>query len=549
VIQSNIRVPGSYNEVDASGANNRLPLYRQPLVIIAPRIKTPAAWVLTTVTALGAKVKPTAGNDDGHYYICVVAGTTGSTEPTWPGASGSVTDGTATWRELCNASEIVAVHTPTSVFSPDDGARFAGAGSIAHRMVRAALRQYRRAEVSIITVDDDDTGICATSTLTFSGTADGQGFIIGRIGNEKFTYTWEDTATAAEIAIGIDAIIAALHDLPATSSVATSVLTLRAKNAGVPGMELGKYDTDSANYKPEITIYGNGITVVITGFASGANNADITDALTAATAGAYKLVAVPYKDADNVAALRAYLLSVSDEVNCQGARAWLGTTATMAIAITLAGLNDERMHVAFVNKCRFVSFEVAAAAAVMHAQTGHPALPLNTMQMVDCDAPDIADRLEFSEINNLLLNGVTPFNADGYNAVRIVRSITTYLASSSGSPDDTYLDTTVIACLDYLRLAIKTGHALAYSQSVLRENHINGEPSFVVTPGDVRSFNIAICKKVERYGAVQQVDALVERFETVRDENVPGRVNSDIPVEVVQGLHILANTIRLTTTI
>jgi phage tail sheath gpL-like len=184
----------------------------------------------------------------------------------------------------------------------------------------------------------------------------------------------------------------------------------------------------------------------------------------------------------------------------------------------------------------------------MHAQTGHPAVPLNTMALVDCDAPVITDVLEFVEINALLWVGVTPFNGDGMGTVRCIRSITTYQTSDSGSPDDTYLDTTVIACLDYMRRAIREADMLAFSQAVLRENHVDGEPEFVATPGDVNSFHIGKCKQLEKYGVCQQIDALIARFVCERDADVAGRVNSDIPVEVVQGLHVLANTIRLITT-
>ena len=549
-IASNIRVPGSYNEIDASGANTRLPAWSQPLLIVAPRIKAPSAWAATTAYSLGDVVKPTTSNDDGYYYICTAAGTSGGTEPTWPGAGGSVTDGTVTWRELVNAADIIDVDTPTRCYSPDDGARYGGTGSIAHRMVRAALRQYRHAEVTLICVDDDNSGVKATSTLTFSGTADGSGSLECRIGNEKVSYSWDDGDTAAQIATGLDAAIAAVHDLPVTPSVSSAVITLQAKNAGVPGMEIGRYNTTDTDYQPEVTfITGSGVSCAITGFASGATDPDITTALAAATAEAYALIAIPYKDSTNLTALAAHLASVSDENNCNGMRAWIGTTATIAIATTLAGENNERIHVAFARKCRFVSFEIAAAVAAMHAQTGHPALPLNTLEMADCDAPAVEDRLEFSEINSLLWNGVTPFNSDGFGTVRCVRSITTYTKNGGGSPDDTYLDTTVIANLDYTRTSIKTAHVNALSQAVLRDNHVDGEPDFVVTPDDIRSLNIAICLKLERYGSLQNVAALADRFISVRDPDVAGRVNSDIPVEVVQGLHIIANTIRLTTTI
>lgn len=47
---------------------------------------------------LNAFVKPTVANQ--HYYKCTVAGTSGTTEPTWPTNGTTVTDGTATWQDM-----------------------------------------------------------------------------------------------------------------------------------------------------------------------------------------------------------------------------------------------------------------------------------------------------------------------------------------------------------------------------------------------------------------------------------------------------------------
>lgn len=545
MIPANKRVPGSYVEVDESGANRGLPAYRQPILIVGPRIKTPAAWTATAAAALGSMIKPTTGNDDGHYYICIVAGNTGATEPAWPGAGGSVSDGTVTWREVCDASKFKAIHTPFRIYSPDEAAQYSGAGSIAHRMARAAIRQYRESEVSIILVDDDDAGVKSTSTIVFAGTADGQGSAELRIGNDRVLLSWADEDTAAEIAAAAATEIAKYHDLPVTPSVSNATVTLQAKNAGVPGNEIGKYDSEDTKWNPVITVTGSGITATVTGFGSGANNPDITDALAAANVEAYALVATPYKDTDNLAALVAYMAQSANYENCNGVRAFLGITSTISLATTLAIENEKRLHVDFVRGCRYVSFEIAAAAAAMHAQTGHPALPLNTMEMVDCDAPDIEDRFEPEELNALLWAGVTPFNSDGSGAVRCVRSISTYTKNAAGSPDPLYLDTTTIACHDYSRRVIKEAHLLRFSQKVLRENHVDGEPDFIVTPDDIASFNFMKCKELERYGVMQQVDLYKDKFISLRDPDVAGRVNSDIPVEVVQGCHVLANTIRV----
>lgn len=58
-----------------------------------------AARVNTTAYKVGDFVRPATSN--GHAYRCQVAGTSGSSEPTWPTTQGGdVTDGTVTWGEF-----------------------------------------------------------------------------------------------------------------------------------------------------------------------------------------------------------------------------------------------------------------------------------------------------------------------------------------------------------------------------------------------------------------------------------------------------------------
>src|SRR5271166_144818 len=55
----------------------------------------PPAWQAGHDYAVGNAIQPTASN--GFTYVCTVAGTSGSAEPTWPLDVGTVTDGGVTW--------------------------------------------------------------------------------------------------------------------------------------------------------------------------------------------------------------------------------------------------------------------------------------------------------------------------------------------------------------------------------------------------------------------------------------------------------------------
>ena len=57
---------------------------------------TPSDWAASTAYSLNDRVKPVTEN--GYYYVCSSAGTSGGTEPTWPTKDGdTVVDSGATW--------------------------------------------------------------------------------------------------------------------------------------------------------------------------------------------------------------------------------------------------------------------------------------------------------------------------------------------------------------------------------------------------------------------------------------------------------------------
>lgn len=54
-------------------------------------------WASTTSYSLNTRVRPSVAN--GRWYLCTVAGTSGSTAPTWPTDGGTVVDGSVTWQD------------------------------------------------------------------------------------------------------------------------------------------------------------------------------------------------------------------------------------------------------------------------------------------------------------------------------------------------------------------------------------------------------------------------------------------------------------------
>jgi len=72
-----------------------------------------AAWTASTAVTLGEVARPVVDNN--YRYEIVTAGTTDSTEPTWPTSIGStVLDGTAVWKCTSATHETTEVKLATS---------------------------------------------------------------------------------------------------------------------------------------------------------------------------------------------------------------------------------------------------------------------------------------------------------------------------------------------------------------------------------------------------------------------------------------------------
>ncbi len=75
-----------------------------PATLYAGLMKIRGKWTASTAVTTSSYVVPNTGN--GRLYKCTTAGTTASSEPTWPVTNGTtVNDGTAVWTEQTTAME------------------------------------------------------------------------------------------------------------------------------------------------------------------------------------------------------------------------------------------------------------------------------------------------------------------------------------------------------------------------------------------------------------------------------------------------------------
>ncbi|HEX2958022.1 MAG TPA: phage tail sheath C-terminal domain-containing protein, partial [Chitinispirillaceae bacterium] len=259
----------------------------------------------------------------------------------------------------------------------------------------------------------------------------------------------------------------------------------------------------------------------------------------------YHLYAIGWATLTAAQLLSDHLEEVSNEINQRGARGYMFISSALADSTTISAVNARRLQLGYIRKCRRPGYENAAAFAAMQAAQETPWRSLNNTELVGCDSPDPQDWLSFNEVNNLLWSGVSPFEVGTGGRVRAVRAISTYTENAAGSPNTTYLDSFKIATADYVREAIVDSHKRNFANSVLRDNHVEGEPEYVVTPADIRSNNLAVCKRIEIEGGLNDVEKYKDLFTADRDPNVPGRVNCSVPIDIVDSAHIFATEIKI----
>ena len=141
-----------------------------------------AAWAATTSYAVGAIVRATAVQDFGLVFKCTTAGTSGSTQPTWPTLlDGTVADGSVTWTAISAVYEDLSVLAPNAIielFQLHLDATLHGSSTIYyfHNGVNAAVtgnitwngQAYVRLSIEATGFDYSSTGSLPRPSLTVS---------------------------------------------------------------------------------------------------------------------------------------------------------------------------------------------------------------------------------------------------------------------------------------------------------------------------------------------------------------------------------------------
>lgn len=420
----------------------------------------------------------------------------------------------------------MAANSITDVFSDDDAAIYYGRGSLAHRMVKAAITANPYLSLQVLAVDDAGAGVVATSSVTITGPATATGVLTVQVGDDLVQIAVASGDTANAIAASLKTQFDELPNLPVTAGVAGAVVTLTAKNKG----------TLANGIKISAAVTASGVTAVSTAMVGGATDPTLAAALALVFSAGHDVLISPYADTTSLASLRDHLDNCGNGIEKRGAFATVAFTGTLSAATTaMIAANPKRITGVLVPATTTPAYEVAASYGAVAAFEEDPAMPLNTLVLPGVSAPPIASQLSRTEQENCLYNGVTPTEVGPGNVVQIVRAITGYIKDAQNVPDISLLDLTTIRSLDYSRKAWVERLSLRFPRSK-KSKRIKAR---------IREELLDVAYLLEDLEILENIKENEDGFMVEDDLQDPNRLDIRVPADVVNGLHVVAMRIDL----
>lgn len=448
---------------------------------------------------------------------------------------------------------------PTLITSAADAAGFFGRGSHLHRMASAADLNYPLGEIWCIALNDNASGVAATATLAWSGTATEDGTLSLYIAGQLVQIAVVTGDAAADVAAAVEAAIDADLDLPCTASTSTATNTLTARNKGTLGNEIDVRLNWGGPLAGEKT--PGGISVTITAFASGATDPDVSDAITVMGDTPYEWIVAPYTDATNLNAWKTELArrwSASLMLYGHVFSAFNGTPGECTTKgnsrndphVTIfgyrgpdvsAGSPDPRASGTPIGSpSPLYEWAAAHAAVVGRSAEIHPARPFQTLEVKGVVAPPDLDEWDVSTRDTLLYDGIalSYYQVDG--TVRVQRVISTYQLDALSQPDDSLLDYNTLAQLSYMNRALKTGIEAEHQRQILVKDGTRVAPGVPASsPRDVKATAASVYFELEALAIVENREAFIASLAAEKNEINPNRVDLYFPPDLANQLRVI----------
>ena len=423
-------------------------------------------------------------------------------------------------------------NTPVKFASESKAISLFGRGSMLHLMAKAFLKNNPVTELWALPLADQGGSTAASGTLTLTGPATASGTISLYVAGQLVEVGVSSGDSANTIAAAINSAVNAALDLPVTSAVSTNVVTLTAKNKGTLGngidLRLNYSDGDATP---------TGVSVAIVAMASGATDPSMTTPIANMGETQYNVIAYPYTASTPLNALESEMEDRWGSVRHIDGHIFVSKDDTYGNLGTYgAGRNSKQTTAHGIYKSPSPSFQWAAALAGIVAYYGQidPARPFQTLQVQGVLAPALADRFNWAERNNLLQEGISTCNVDPAGLVHIDFLNTTYQLNGLGSADASYYSLNSKLTLSYLRYSFNALITSKYPRHKLANDGTKygpGQP--IITPKVGKAEAIAIFRKWEEAGLVEDIDQFKNDLIVERDSSDVNRLNFMLPPNLI----------------
>jgi phage tail sheath gpL-like len=565
-VPSNLRVPGTYFEVDPSKANtspqNTLGLLVGQMTnqgsccTAAPASAAAASGsstlafgsVLPNVTpgqVVIDRTTPDALSPQTTVAAVATTATTTTVTLSQPVAN-AVTSG--------DAIEIYDLR-PLWMTSQTNAKALFGTGSQLARMDAIRRQNDPFGEWWVLPLADDPASVAASGKISFAGSPSQGGTVALYVGGAAVPSIVSPPMTADQIAAAVAGTVNANRNLPVTAAAAAAEVTFTAKNAGLCGndidLRVNYYGPPAGEFTPP------GLTYIITAMAGGATNpsAGLTAGLATLPPSRWGAVASAYgTDPPCLDALQEFMNDISGEWAWSAMRygsVFAAQSNTLGMLQT-NGTERNDQHAVIMGVYRMPSppEELAAAigGAVQQAIRADPGGSLNGISLIGVLPPAAIDRFHPDDQNTLLWSGISTYVVDQGGTMHVQKLITTYQTDLFGDPDDSYLYVETLYRIAYALSDMKTDLDTTFAGSRLADDGTRfGVGINVVTPAIIKAHIAERYNYLIGLGIVQDAAQFQAGLDVERDPVNRNRVNVLWPGIMVDDLDIIAGVAQFST--
>lgn len=442
------------------------------------------------------------------------------------------------------AAGTATANTLYRVTSPEDVITLGGRGSMLHRQAVAWFGVNRFTETWIGVLDDDGGAVAATADIVVSGTATAAGSIALYVAGRRIPVAVASGDASTDVAAAIEAAIDADLDLPATASVASSTVTVTARNGGTTGNGIDIRHS----YLPGESLPA-GISLAIGTMGSGATDPTLTTLIAALGDTWYNIIAHPYTDATSLSAIESELADRFGPLRMIDGLAVTSAIGSFSTLTTLGSGRNSPHSVIFaqpgINPVTWAPEHAAECAAQIAAYAPRdPARPFQTLPLSNSLPPAESDLFTNAERNLLLFDGIATSRVIA-GAVQIERAITTYQTNAAGADDTAYLDATTMLTLMYLRYSFRQRLLTRYPRHKLASDGSRfGPGQAVMTPKLGQAEALGWFLDMELQGLVENYDQFKNDLVVERSTTDPNRLDILLPPDLINQLIVSAAQIQ-----